>query len=120
MQNRPLEQFNVALLQLQRKITSGSGLQKAGHALIWKFSKEEVEGILLRTERLKSLIQMALETDHLSVTHLSRGCIVRLITFSANSLKPSRTTPKAQEQESKRFSMVKIGFRKVWIINGIV
>ena len=37
---------------------------------------------------------------------------MRLITFSANSLKPSRTTPKAQEQESKRFSMVKIGFRK--------
>jgi hypothetical protein len=93
MQNGPLDQFNVALLQLQRKITSGSGLQKAGHAPIWKFSKE-VEGILLRTERLKSLIQMAPEMDRLSVTHLSRGCIVRL-TFSANSLKPSRTTPKA-------------------------
>ena len=46
-------------------------------------SKEEVEGILLRIERLKSLIQMALEMDHLPVTHLSRGCIVRLITFSA-------------------------------------
>ena len=28
MQNGPLDQFNVALLQLRRKITSGSGLQK--------------------------------------------------------------------------------------------
>ena len=55
---------------------------------------------------------MGVEIDYLSVAHLSRGCIVRLITFSANSLKPSRTTPKAQEQESRRFSMVKIGFRK--------
>ena len=63
---------------------------------------------------------MALETDHLSATHLSRGCIVRLIIFSGNSLKISRTTPKAQEQEFKQFSMVKIEFRKVWIINGIV
>lgn len=68
MQNRPLDQFNVALLQLQRKITSGSGLQKVGHALTWKFSKKEAESILLRIERLKSLIQMALETDHFSVT----------------------------------------------------
>ena len=63
---------------------------------------------------------MALEMDYLSVAHLSKGCIVRLTTFSANSLKPSGTAPKAQEQKSKRFSMVKIGFRKVWIINSIV
>jgi len=42
-----------------------SGLQKAVGALVWKFSKDEVDDILSRIERLKSLTQIALEMDHL-------------------------------------------------------
>lgn len=65
--NGPLDQYRSALEQLQSKVTraSASGLQKAGRALVWKFSKHEVDDILSRIERLKSLTQIALEMDHL-------------------------------------------------------
>jgi hypothetical protein len=65
--NGPLDQYWSALEQLQSKVTraSASGLQKAVRALVWKFSKDEVDDILSRIERLKSLTQIALEMDHL-------------------------------------------------------
>ena len=64
--NGPLDQYRSALEQLQSKVTtaSTSRLHKAGRALVWKFTKDEVAGILSRIERLKSLIQIALEMDH--------------------------------------------------------
>jgi len=64
--NGPLDQYKSALEQLQSKVTtaSASRLHKAGRALVWKFTKDEVAGILSRIERLKSLIQIALEMDH--------------------------------------------------------
>jgi hypothetical protein len=65
--NGPLDQYRSALEQLQSKVTkaSASGLQKTVRALVWKFSKDEVDDILSRIERLKSLTQIALEMDHL-------------------------------------------------------
>ena len=61
----PLDQYRHALEKLKLKIVSGKGLVKIGDALWWSFTKEEVAGILLRIERLKSLIQIALQMDHL-------------------------------------------------------
>jgi hypothetical protein len=49
------------------KVTGAGGIKKIGNALLWKFSKEEVTNILSRIERLKTLVQIALEMDHLSV-----------------------------------------------------
>ena len=65
--NGPIDQYRSALEQLQSKLisTATSGLKKIGSALIWKFSKEEMNNILARIERLKSLTQIALEMDHL-------------------------------------------------------
>jgi hypothetical protein len=65
VENGPLDQYKRALEQLQKKITSGSGIKKIGNTLWWKFSKEEVTSILSRMERLKKLVQIALEMDHL-------------------------------------------------------
>lgn len=65
VENGPLDQYKHALEQLQTKITSGSGIKKMGNTLLWKFSKEEVTSILSRMERLKTLVQIALEMDHL-------------------------------------------------------
>ncbi|EOA85575.1 uncharacterized protein SETTUDRAFT_169699, partial [Exserohilum turcica Et28A] len=48
-------------------------------ALVWKFKKEEIAGILDRIERLKSLVEIALQMDHFKLsqtikddTHLVR------------------------------------------------
>jgi hypothetical protein len=61
----PLDQFKQALEALQTKITDGGRLKKVGEALVWKFKKEEIAGILDRIERLKSLVEIALQMDHL-------------------------------------------------------
>jgi hypothetical protein len=47
------------------KVTSEGGMKKMVHILLWKFIKKEVTGIMARMERLKPLIQIALELDHL-------------------------------------------------------
>lgn len=65
VENGPLDQFKQALETLQTKMTDRGRLKKAGKALIWKFRKEEVDTILARMERLKTLTEIALQIDHL-------------------------------------------------------
>lgn len=65
--NGPFDQFKQALEALQNIITDGGRLKKVGEALVWKFKKEEITGILQQIERLKSLVEIALQNDHLYV-----------------------------------------------------
>ena len=65
VENGPLDQFEQALKTLQTKMTDGGRLKQAGKALIWKFQKEEIASILARMERLKTLIEIALQMDSL-------------------------------------------------------
>ena len=67
IENGPLDQFKQALEQIQAKIVSEGKLKKAADALMWKFRKEEVRSLLDKMERLKTLVQVALEMDHLLV-----------------------------------------------------
>jgi predicted transcriptional regulator len=53
------------LEQLQSRVDVGNGAQKIKRRLVWKFSKAEVAGILARMERLKTLVSIALQMDHL-------------------------------------------------------
>ena len=65
VENGPLDQYKQALKQLQSKVDVGNGAQKIKRQLAWKFSKAEAAGILARIERLKTLVSIALEMDHL-------------------------------------------------------
>lgn len=65
VENGPLDQFKQALETLQTKITDGGRLKKARDILLWKFKKEEVNDVLDRVERLKTLVEIALQRDHL-------------------------------------------------------
>ena len=69
IENGPLDQFKQALELLQSKMTDGGQgrLHRASDALMWKFKKVEIASIVSAMERLKTLVQVALETDHLSV-----------------------------------------------------
>lgn len=69
------------------KGTNEGGMKKIVHILLWKFIKEEVTGIRARMERLKPLMQIALELDHLSGPYQIPK--VKLLTLSANRLKRS-------------------------------
>jgi hypothetical protein len=65
VENGPLDQFKEALEMLQAKMTDRGRLGKVGKALAWNFKKEEMAYIFTRIERLKSLVDIALNTDHL-------------------------------------------------------
>ena len=65
VENGHLDQYKQALEQLQSRVDAGNGAQKIKSRLVWKFSKAEVAGILARMERLKTLVSIALEMDHL-------------------------------------------------------
>jgi hypothetical protein len=65
VENGPLDQFKQALEALQTTMTDRGRLQQAGKALVWKFKKEEIASILVRIERLKALVGIALQMDHL-------------------------------------------------------
>lgn len=58
--NGPLDQYKVALEQLEQRISG-----KTASVLLWRFRKEEIAELLARMESLKSLIQIALQMDHL-------------------------------------------------------
>lgn len=65
VENGPLDHFKQALGLLQTRMRNGGRLKKVGEALSWKFKKEEIAGILDRIERLKTLVDIALQMDHL-------------------------------------------------------
>jgi hypothetical protein len=65
VENGPLDQYKQALTQLLSRVERQEGIQMVKRRLLWKFTKEEVASILARLERLKSLVNIALEMDHL-------------------------------------------------------
>ena len=65
LENGPLDQYKQALEQLRSRAEIQDGVQEVKRRLLWKFSKEEVASILTRMERLKSLVSIVLEMDHL-------------------------------------------------------
>jgi hypothetical protein len=64
-ENGPIDQYKQALTQLLSKVEKIDGLHMVKRRLLWKFSKAEVTSILARMERLKSLVDIALQMDHL-------------------------------------------------------
>lgn len=106
--NGPFDQYKDVLEELQRKtfITSRAG--KVVHALIWKFNKAEVDGMLSRMERLKNLIQISLQMDHLLVLYQRSLSITMWLTYSANYLKLSIKTTKLLGRKFTQFSKAKI------------
>jgi len=76
VRNGPLDQYKKVLEVLVSK-TTGHGFHKIGQVLAWKFIKEDVMSLLLQIERIKSLVQIALEMDHTFVTHSYRDFFQR-------------------------------------------
>jgi hypothetical protein len=58
----PLDQFKSRLEHLVSKLRPPGGL---GRTLIWKLTKAEIEGVISKIERIKTLVSLALTNDHL-------------------------------------------------------
>lgn len=63
--NGPLEQYRTEVAGLLEKIDPRSKLKKATQTILWKMTKDDVKDMLMRTERMKSVILIALEMDHM-------------------------------------------------------
>ena len=69
--NGPLDQFKAALNELAAKLRPAhGGLRRTGKALLWPFQKSEINGILYRIERQKTLIGLALQNDNNELSRL--------------------------------------------------
>lgn len=66
-------QCTLALDALLLKVTQGVGIQKTVQRMTWKFSKAEVDATLSQIERVKTLVGIALEMDHLFVLRHYHG-----------------------------------------------
>ncbi|KAK4101587.1 hypothetical protein N658DRAFT_385173, partial [Parathielavia hyrcaniae] len=68
----PLDQLQSHMEHLARKLEPSTGrLQRVGKALAWVLDKKEMEELLTRIERVKTLVMLALQND-LFVRLLSR------------------------------------------------
>lgn len=66
LQRGPMQQYQTAVERFKEKVTPGTGFrEKITQRITWKFVKEDIKEILAKMERLKSLIVIALQKDHL-------------------------------------------------------
>lgn len=66
LQRGPMQQYQTAIETFKEKVAPGTGLrEKLTQRITWKFVKDDVKEILEKMERLKSLIVIALQKDHL-------------------------------------------------------
>ena len=68
VENGPLNDFEHTLERLRLKLEPIGGLKKVGKILTWKFDKVDVNEMLTKFERLKTLIALALADDLLYVS----------------------------------------------------
>ena len=61
----PLNQYLQALENLRKKVNPWNKIRRLKIRLSWTLVKDDVMHILMRAERLKSLVSIALEMDHL-------------------------------------------------------
>jgi hypothetical protein len=61
----PLDQFKDAMEGLARKLKPEARIKKFSKALCWTLDKNEISNILSKIERLKTLVSLALQKDHL-------------------------------------------------------
>lgn len=61
----PLDQFESTLTQLKSKVEPVERFKKAVRSLTWTFNKTEVNAMLSRIDRVKTLVVLALANDTL-------------------------------------------------------
>ncbi|KAK5202654.1 hypothetical protein LTR41_011600 [Exophiala xenobiotica] len=66
--NGPLDQFKSVLESMVSQLSTSGKRNQVKSALLWKFTKKEVEYALARMERLKTLISCALTNDLMTLS----------------------------------------------------
>ncbi|KAF1363100.1 hypothetical protein EJ07DRAFT_54123, partial [Lizonia empirigonia] len=109
-----LYQYRIALEGLTNKISAGHGLKKTAKTFLWKYVRDDAERILSRIERLKSLVQIALEMDHLFDSDIAdtHSKLSQAIKSCVRSLQDNNKTIRAgvdamqQDQDRQRHRLI--------------
>ena len=64
-QGGPLDHYQSVMIALAKKLEPESGVKKLEKRLLWTFDKKQIKATLDLIERLKSLISLAIQGDHL-------------------------------------------------------
>ena len=64
----PFDQYSSALQSLKAKIVPGSSARMLTQVLLWRNIKQDVQDVLSKIERLKTIVGIALDLDHMSVS----------------------------------------------------
>lgn len=82
----PFDQLTVELKSMEKKLKPPTGMfKKSGKALAWHFTKDGVKKHFDRIERIKALLQLAVQNNHRSIPP-------RKILISESSQKPFKRT----------------------------
>jgi hypothetical protein len=75
LQHGPMQQYQTALEAFALKVAPRPGRRgKIFHRMLWVFNKRDVQDLVAKMERLKTLISVALQMDHLLVSSPSIPC----------------------------------------------
>ena len=70
--NGPFQQFHSVLERLASRLAPVEGWKKVGKAFKWPFEKEEMSDILNTIERLKTLLSLARQNDHIALSKATK------------------------------------------------
>lgn len=74
----PLDRLQAALGRLEKKIRPGHKLSEIYQVLTWKLVREAARSVLSEVERVKALVQIALQIDH--------SCLVHALQFQVQTI----------------------------------
>lgn len=63
--NGPLDQFKQVLDRIMERISPSGKKERIKSALVWQWTKSDIDEALQQMERLKTLVNIALTNDHL-------------------------------------------------------
>ncbi|KAH0556173.1 hypothetical protein GP486_005895 [Trichoglossum hirsutum] len=75
----PLEQFEEAIDDLERKLKPDNSWKKFGKPFLWTFDKNEINRIITKIERLKASISLALQNDHFALSQVVRDDVAGIV-----------------------------------------
>jgi hypothetical protein len=83
----PLDQYGECVSVLKNKLAPQTGIQKAKAAIKWPFQKDEINALVARIERFKTLFMLTQQEDHVCVNPVPR--IVAYTLFQCSIREPA-------------------------------
>lgn len=82
----PLDQYSECASVLKKKLAPQTGIQKARTAINWPFQKDEINTLIARIERFKTLFMLTQQEDHVYVNPIPHIVAYTLFQYTTREL----------------------------------